>query len=80
MDQDLKKEIKEIMGKLECPLDFTCLKSGFDKACKARDVGLEEHLECLEEHPVDCGFSVSYGSSHFCHCPLRVYIYKKLGK
>jgi hypothetical protein len=27
MDQDLKQQIKEIMGKFECPLDFECLKS-----------------------------------------------------
>jgi hypothetical protein len=80
MDQGLKKQIKEIMGKLECPLDFECLKSGVEKACKAREVGLKQHLLCLEQHPADCGFSVSFGSVHFCRCPLRVYICKNIGK
>ena len=55
MDQDIKKEIRKFIGNLECLLDFECLKSGVDKACKAKDVGLKEHLECLGEHPVDCG-------------------------
>jgi hypothetical protein len=80
MDQDIKRQIKEIIGKLECPLDFKCIKPGGDQVCKAKEFGLKEYVECLEEHPVDCGFSVAYGNGHFCHCPLRVYICKKLGK
>jgi hypothetical protein len=80
MEQDIKKQIKEIIGKLECPLDFKCIKPGGDQVCKAKEAGLKEYVECLEEHPVDCGFSVAYGNGHFCRCPLRVYICKELGK
>jgi hypothetical protein len=80
MDQDLKKEIKKIIGEIQCGREFCCLETGFDKSCKARDVGLEEYLECLEENASLCPFSVSYGSKYFCSCPLRVYICKKLEK
>ena len=80
MNQDLKKEIRNLIGNLECLLDFECLKSGVEKACKAKDVGLKEYLECLEDDASHCSFLVSYGSVYFCSCPLRVHVCKKLGK
>jgi hypothetical protein len=80
MDQDIKKKIKEIIGDIKCPREFCCLKTGFDKTCKTKDVGLKDFLECLEEDGPLCQFSVSYGSNYYCSCPLRVYICKKLGK
>ena len=80
MEQDYKKEIEEIINAFECPKDFECYKSGFEVLCNARDVGLEFFLECLEEEPVWCNFSISYGYSYLCDCPLRVFISKKLEK
>ena len=78
MEQDHEKQLKEIMGGLLCPKDFKCYKQGFKNLCKAKDVGLESHLECLEEHPYDCPLSVSFGGLYYCDCPLRVYIAKNL--
>jgi len=77
--EDIREKIKEIIGEIQCPREFCCLDVGFDKSCKVKDVGLEQYLECLEETPHHCQFSVSYGSKHYCSCPLRVYMYKKLG-
>jgi hypothetical protein len=79
MEQDHEKELQEIIGIFTCPKDFECYKSGFEKLCKAQDVGLPL-LECLEEHPVECRFSVRDGGVFYCKCPLRVYIAKKLKK
>jgi hypothetical protein len=80
MEQGLEKELKEIMGGLDCPKDFICYESGFKTLCKAQDIGLDTFLECLEERPGDCTFSLFARSTYFCQCPLRVYIFKKLGK
>jgi len=77
-EQDLKKKLREIIGDLKCPKDFKCCTEGLEKLCKARDVGLESHIQCLEEQPFTCKFSVSFGNAYYCHCPLRVYIAKKL--
>ena len=63
---------------MECPKGFKCAKSGFDKLCRAKDIGLENYLECLEENPDDCPFALSFGYSYMCDCPLRVYLEKKL--
>ena len=78
-DED-RKRIEEIMGGMRCPKDFKCVNSGFEEMCKARDFGLEKFLDCLEADPGECSFALPFGHSHFCQCPLRVYIFKKLGK
>jgi len=80
MDQNYKKEIEKIIGEMKCPIDFRCYKTGFENLCKAKDIGIESYLECLEKDPQRCKFSVSFGHSYFCHCPLRIYIAKKLKK
>jgi len=80
MQEDRKKEIEEIIGEMKCPKDFKCYKERFEDLCKAKDIGLRSFLECLEENPYECSFSVSFGRSYFCQCPLRVYIAKKLKK
>jgi hypothetical protein len=80
MKQEEMEKMEEIMGELKCQKDFRCYRSGLEDLCKARDIGLESHLECLEEAPYRCPFSVHFGRSYYCHCPLRVYIAKKLSR
>jgi hypothetical protein len=80
MDEKTKKELQEIIGEMQCPKDFNCYKSGLKVLCKAKDIGLDSYLECMEVYPQKCPFSVPFGYSHLCKCPLRVYIAKKLKK
>lgn len=76
MDEKTKKELEEIIGEMKCPKDCKCCESGLDALCKARDVGAESFLECMEEHSLGCPFLVPH--TLFCECPLRAYIAKKL--
>ena len=78
MKEEDRKCIDEIMAGIQCPKGFKCAASGFDQLCKARDIGLERYLGCLEENPPDCTFALSFGYRHMCQCPLRVYLAKKL--
>ena len=80
IDEELEKEIAEIIGDLKCTKNFKCYRSGFENLCKAKDFGNRFLLECLEEIPEECKFSVVFGRSYFCQCPLRVYIAKKMKK
>ncbi len=85
MREDYKRQIEEILGRMQCPKDFKCAKLGFEELCEAKDVGLKVHLKCLESNPRDCRFSEYFfteyfGAEYFCNCPLRVYIAKKLEK
>ncbi len=73
-------KIEEIMAGMQCPKDFQCARSGLERLCKAKDFGLENYLECLEETPQACAFALPFGDGHFCQCPLRVYLCKKLKK
>jgi hypothetical protein len=76
ISQEQKKQIEEVIGDMECPKDFACYKSGFANVCKAKDAGIESLLECSEENPETCKFSLLFGSAYFCNCPFRHYIAK----
>jgi hypothetical protein len=84
MEQDHQKEIEEIIGHTKCPKDFQCHKQGLEDQCQAKDIGLPSFVECLGENTAECisgcRFGYPLGHSVFCHCPLRVYITKRLKK
>ena len=80
MDEDQRKEIEEIINHYKCPRDFQCCKSHFRDLCKAKDIGLETYLKCLESDPRSCPVSVPFGEGYFCQCPLRIHIWEKLKK
>ena len=78
MNEEHKKRIEEIIAGMQCPKGFKCADGGFERLCKATDIGLENYLDCLEEKPMQCPFALSFGYRHLCQCPLRVYLAKKL--
>ncbi len=80
MKAEVSKKIEEIMDGMKCPKDFRCAESGFERLCRAEDIGFETHLLCLEDTPFQCKFSVVLETKYFCTCPLRVYLSKKLKK
>jgi len=80
MHDDERKKIEEIMAGMQCPKGFTCAEHGFERPCKATDIGLESHLVCIEERPSACPFALSFGNSYLCRCPLRVYLGRELKK
>lgn len=79
-DEKIKKKLEAIIGGVSCPKDFKCCESAFQQLCKAKDIGMESFLECLEDNPLNCTFSLSYADSYYCRCPLRVYLAKELDK
>ncbi len=77
---EVRKTIEEIMGKLQCPGNFKCAESGFEVLCKARRIGMEDYLECLEERSSTCKFAMPSRDKLLCQCPVRRYVFEKLGK
>ncbi|MFC1845329.1 hypothetical protein ACFLZ5_11165 [Thermodesulfobacteriota bacterium] len=85
MKKEGKKNIEEVLvekivGGMQCPKDFQCTKIGFERLCKAEDIGEESCLECLEKNPLDCPFVIDLRYAKLCRCPLRIYIAKNLEK
>jgi hypothetical protein len=78
MEERTRKTIEEIIAGMSCPKDFRCYRSNLSRLCKAKDIGLESFIECLEDKPGYCKFSIRYGYGYFCKCPVRLYIAKKL--
>ena len=83
ISEEHKSQIEKIINENEkkCLKDCECYRSGFEKICKAKDLGLKSFVQCLEEEPEQCKFSFSVGGAErFCDCDIRVYIAKKLDK
>lgn len=75
-----KRQIEDIISVMECPWDFVCYKSGFEKLSKVRIIGDAKLVECLEKRPLECQFGFDFGCGSFCKCPLRCYIVKNFHK
>jgi hypothetical protein len=80
MTDEERTKIEKLIDQLSCSKDFRCAQSGFERLCKARDIGLERFLECAEKKAWGCKFAFPFGDAYFCRCPLRVYIAKNLKK
>ena len=75
-----QQEIEDIMTNIECPKNFACYQSGFEDVCRAKNIGLDDYVDCLQEAPFIqlCPFALSFGKSYLCKCLLRVYLVKHL--
>ncbi|MFC2028202.1 hypothetical protein ACFLU3_05895 [Chloroflexota bacterium] len=72
-------KIKDIIERMHCPKNFTCVSSEFSNLCKAKDIGMKKFLVCLDEVPQECSFALDLDKSrYFCRCPLRVYVAKNV--
>lgn len=83
LTEKFSEEIKRIYSEIECEKDFECLKSGGEKLCQAKDIGLENYLIVILkavrwEKPALCKSGIPFGYSHMCKCQLRIYICRKL--
>ena len=80
MEQEIHEDIEEMMSGIHCLKEVKCTEINFKHLCKARDIGLEHNLECLESQAlIQCKFALRFDAMHFCQCPVRVYFKKNLG-
>ena len=77
-----ERQMEQIAAAMECPKDFECRKAGLEDLCKCKYLGHQDNdlVECLDEDRQRCRFSLPFGKSYFCKCPLRVFIAKMFGK
>ena len=80
MEQRTRETIEKVIAGMSCPKAFKCYRSNLSQLCKAKDIGLESFLQCLEDNSRYCEFSIPYGNAYFCKCPVRIYIAKQLSE
>ena len=80
MKEEERKKIEQLMGEIQCPKDFKCVKENFDRLCQVKKFGNDEQLECLEINPSHCPFAVRFTYRNICICQMRMYIFQKLKK
>jgi hypothetical protein len=80
MEEEVRRKIEELLTGMHCPKNFRCAENDFEALCKAKDIGLESYLLCLEDKPFTCPFSQLFGDKYFCQCHLRVFLSKELKK
>jgi hypothetical protein len=68
------------MGKMDCPYDFKCYKSGFEDLNSSMLPNSGLLVECFETKSFNCKFSYDTDSHFMCTCPLRLYIARKFKK
>ena len=79
MNSTQRRAIEEFIQQRK-PGDFECYNLEVGPICKAKDIGIEHYVECLEENPEKCNFSFPFGHWHICRCSLRIYVAKELKK
>ena len=80
MKEEDKRKIEKLIRLMQCSKGFKCIEFGFENLCKAKDIGLNYYLECIEDNPTECSSAYAIGNSYFCLCPLRLHLAKKLQK
>jgi hypothetical protein len=79
MERDVQKKIEEFVEKHNHPKDCECYQAGKGVRCKAKDIGLESYVVCLNHDPIHCKHSLFFGDVYFCTCSIRITIAKEFG-
>ncbi|MBW2566270.1 MAG: hypothetical protein JRE24_05150 [Deltaproteobacteria bacterium] len=78
MEETYAQRMEQLIGSF--PEGSKCHKRDVENLCKARDIGMDSFVLCLEEKPFECISSVCFARSWYCSCPPRVHIAKELKK
>ena len=65
-------ELDKLKKSTNCKKSFCCLVSQ-KCLCKAKDIGVNGYMECLEQDPHECNFAIPFGLAYLCECSIRHY-------
>jgi hypothetical protein len=68
------QRLAELAAVTPCDRDHACLKSDFEKHCKAKLADDGRVVLCLEEDGWRCRHSVPFGHGMACSCLVQQYI------
>jgi hypothetical protein len=75
-----RESVERILDGKRCPKGVRCADSSLEQLCRAKDIGLDRFLECLETEE-GCTFSFRmWRSPLLCRCPVRMHLYRRLAR
>jgi len=74
MGRKPKREVEKLLE--NCPEGCRYRERGINDPCHVRDVGLKTFVQCLEKDPFTCCHHIRFGRTHYCSCPVCVFIAK----
>ncbi len=74
MDEKKLRRIEEIMERIDCPHDFRCYVEGVERGGGVGALTDDGFIECLEERPWECEFSMPFKNAYLCQCGVRLKI------
>ncbi len=77
MDKLSAERLDRLLGGLACKKGVTCATSGVERLCRARRIGTDDLLECLEDER-NCTFATRLGRFWMCGCPVRLHLYVQM--
>ena len=79
--EENRREIERVIAEtVLCKRDLACYNSNFQDVAKGTVINGGQAVECLEKGAKTCNYSIPFGLSYFCNCPMRQYIAQKLNK
>jgi hypothetical protein len=73
-----KKIIKRKIERSKCTKAIKCIDTDFMDVAPVRSVAACELLECYTDRARTCRFALPFGSTYFCRCPVRAYLFREL--
>ena len=67
-----------LLGGESCAYDLACCLGDRERLCRARSIGSDKFMVCLEKSE-DCNFSMHFGGGFMCKCPVRINLANTLG-
>lgn len=79
MKRDIQMQIENFLEEQGHPGDCEYYKAGEGIRCRAKDIGLESVVVCLNHDPIQCKHSLFFGDVYFCTSSIRITIAKEFG-
>jgi hypothetical protein len=74
MDDRYERRTKEIIAGMSCRKNCECYKSNNANCDSSTRSVRDEVIWCMDDNAQSCDFSLSYGSSYICRCPLQLHL------
>jgi hypothetical protein len=77
--EDQKEDIRRKIVECGCDKKIKCIDTNFEDVAPVKNAAASDLLECYTDRAKNCNFALPFGSTYFCRCPVRAYLYQNFG-